>query len=272
MNLKILASREMVTLTDAWTEAQRPVFESIPEIKALYPKVVKVHVEVLHLKQEADAEEQIARLTEELEQLDDQHDQLIRALWGVLTANIEHLQALQPPRTEQAEHLRSVRDRLLPERLSHVMKSYLEESGFAAQSLAQLSASFRETLGAVPMFSGDSALELVLRWVEVGSRLGDAARRRGQLKTVSADAPSDFQCRVAWSQVVQRVLDLLEISDAPAASIAAIRNPVVEAVAAAERRAKERTRETASSTPSANGASASPATTPSVVAKEVNAA
>jgi hypothetical protein len=258
MNSRLFVLSELLPLTGAWVGDQRGIFLSIQEIAGLMPQVEEKHQAGLRVQEVTAAAELSAELTQALLQTDILHDRAIRAVYFGLTANIEDLRSLEPPRDEEANQLEQLRDRLLPDRLDFVQRSYPEETGNAARMLEQLTPRMRELLRSIPMKQG-TLLDSVLRWGALGARLGDLERQRSLVVTTPPDQPSEYEARLALAQVIDLVLTVLTMSKAPAASIAAIRNPVLEAIGAAERRAASTVK---SGTAATSGSTAAAASSP----------
>jgi hypothetical protein len=252
MDLRFLTSGEMVSVTEPWTGKLRPVFGSIEKIKAWIPDVESVHKAMLELDRALRVDETIEKLTERLAEVDRQHDDAIRTVFDILSGSIRFC-GLRG-RTEEAEGLKALLERLLPEGLSYVQRSYREEAGIAETMMAGLDEATRARLLAIPVCGG-TLLEVVLLWGALGKELAVLEDERSVLVANKALVAREKQVKLEWRRVVREVLRNLESVKGQPEAVLSIREPVIDAVAKAEARAARRAAKSAGSSGTAAGAS-----------------
>ncbi len=239
MRISILKLKEMIPGTAPWVGEQADQFKQIPEIAGLWPLVVEVHRQVLEAQIASEASAQIERLTGELEEADEAHDHMIRAIYFSLSAAIDYLLGLNPPRLEEAKRYEAVLSLLLPEGLSWVKKSFAEQSGNAATAVTMLTPELEAVLRKIPLLEA-STFHAVQAWGVRGAELGRLERLRSELQAILGAQVNFRQARLEWIRVVQKVLELLEFTRVPKAQVTALRQPMLDLIRKAEGRAAAR--------------------------------
>ena len=244
--LKHLNIDEMVAIVAPWVDEskRKGVFLSIPEIAPLHGKVLKAYEAVISIPQNKQTPTALATILEEETLVDARHDHLARAISLSLDARAELYLAGHPPDFARAARARDVSRKLFPSGLSIVNASLLAESGNTAR-VARLIRDeepwMHEFLGEIPAGAAPHTLrDVVEAWIATGARLAELEHARTELLAKEATKPegslSPQAARSLWLRVVSQVLSNLELSEAPAEYIEAIRRPVLRASERAERR------------------------------------
>lgn len=241
MNIRILPLSQMVPLSSAWMNEHKAIFLSIEAIAGVWPLIKKVHEEALQVRAATRKGATLARMQQELFFIDLRHDRAIHVIFYGIEAEIAWCYVETEPDLERAERLASLRQAILPDGIAWTQSSYLEESGNAERVISQLDDSARALLATVPIGRG-TLLDVVNRWGTLAARLGDLQRRRSLVADAVEAAPNDYATRMNWIRVVNSILSLLELSTAPADAIKTIRQPLIDAVAAEQRREATRQR------------------------------
>jgi len=244
--LKHLNIDEMVALIAPWVDEtkRKGVFLAIPEIAPLHGKVQKAHEAVLAIPQSKTPPSALAAILEEETVVDARHDHLARAISLSLDAASELCLSEDPPNFARAARCRDIARKLFPTGLTIVNASLLAESGNTAR-VARLVRE-EETwianfLHDIPSGStGCSLRHIVESWIATGERLAELEHARTELLAKEAAKPegslSPQAARSLWLRVVSQILSNLELSEAPAEYIEAIRRPILRASERAERR------------------------------------
>ncbi|HVK64554.1 MAG TPA: hypothetical protein VM694_08770 [Polyangium sp.] len=244
--LKHLNIDEMVAILAPWVDEtkRKSVFLSIPEIAPLHGKVLKVYEAVITLPQTKATPTALASILEEETLVDARHDHLARAISLSIDARAELYLAGHPPDFARAARARDISRKLFPTGLAIVSASLLAESGNTAR-VARLIRDeepwMYEFLGEIPAGAPPHTLrDVVDAWIAAGARLAELENARTELLAKEAAKPegmlSPQAARSLWLRVVSQVLSNLELSEAPAEYIEAIRRPVMRASERAERR------------------------------------
>src|SRR5512145_2979777 len=121
MALKQMRLEEMVQISAPWVakkSAARALIESEPALAVVLPKLEAAHQACIALQPRVDRPE-LAALTAEAQEVDQQHDLLVRGIHGALTS----IATFSP----QAQRLLELRDTLLPEGLGQVRLTFRAE-------------------------------------------------------------------------------------------------------------------------------------------------
>lgn len=242
--LRYLEVGEMLAVSETWLGAQRPAFESIPEIKALIGKIDEGHTALTHARpsEPTTTDPAVAAIATEQRALDIRHDHALRAVYYAHEALAEHLLAQDPPEVELATAVRAACARILPDGLSGTIASYQAESGNAARAL-EISASDPEIKSALALIHVTKKVggrDLLEQWAAIGARLG-ALEQDKSAATVEAGAAIDpraplLKARNGWINIVSSVLRVLHHAREPAAAVDMIRRSVTEPAAKAAKR------------------------------------
>ncbi|HSN98221.1 MAG TPA: hypothetical protein VLS89_07980 [Candidatus Nanopelagicales bacterium] len=236
--LKHLNPDEMVGLTTPLVgkTKRRATFLSIPEIAPLHAKVVQCHKAMLAVRPaKAATSPELQAVVAEGSRVDKRHDHLARAIFSNLEGHEELCLGAEPSDTARAAACAEARKRLFPNGLQIVNVSPLAESGNATRIGKLLDEDPRlvELLKSIPSTSKATLFDTVQRWTKAGREVGKLDRDREELEAKLAAAPAAgprFQeARGLWLRVISGVLSALELSDAPAEAIEAIRGPILRA-------------------------------------------
>jgi len=244
--LKHLNIDEMVALIEPWVDKTRlqPTFLSIPEVAPLHGKVMQAWEVTLAVRPKLSTSPELAALDAEAQVVDTRHDSFARGVSFTLEAHAAFALAADPPDPARASHCREVAAKLFPAGLSIVNASWLAESGNTAR-VARLiqkeDPTIAQLLTALPGHDKSTTLlDTVEAWIATGSRLAELEHARTALlakeATKTVNAATVQTARAQWFRVVSLVLSALEITDAPAEAVEAIRGPVLRASERAEKR------------------------------------
>lgn len=219
MALKNMSTAAMISLTKPWVTGGHPERElllSFEETKALLGRVGMAHEGLLNVQPRSDG--RLAVLSGRQTELDVRHDDLVRAIHGLLT----HL-ALAERAPEARQRLSTLRDELLPTGLSLVQRSYRDEAGEGALLRARLSATQKKALRAIPLPNGTLA-DLVQEYLETAEALGTLEDEKAVLaqKSSGPSAAEVLNVRNVWIRTVNALLGLLDLVPIDAAAKASL--------------------------------------------------
>jgi hypothetical protein len=239
MALKRLRTEEMVAVTSTWVDrahADRQALDAVPALATLLPELDAawqgLHVTYAAGPGTARRQELQGRQRE----LDVEHDDVLRGIWFYLQS--QWFITREPTGRTTLERLR---DRLLPEGLLAVNKSYREEAGQAELAGSRLTDSDRALLSSMAMHDGRTLLDLVNRWLALGAELGALDRER--VGDIRDDVPRPVEARAAryrWIRTMSAIRDVAALVAAQDAMIQTILARIDEAERVAERRAAGR--------------------------------
>jgi hypothetical protein len=211
MVLRLLTAEEMVAISAAWVmadEAGRAAIEKVPLLAALLPSMEKVHSAIFALR--AKEPSGLGTLRERENETDARHDALVHVIFDSLTM----LSTVSP----QAQELRSLRDKLFPEGLSHTKKSYRGEVGHAALVASQMDDATRAKLKAVALHEG-TLLDYYDRWQAAAKQLDDLEEERATLTKTSPSVAFELRAaRNAWVRMTRVLLTNAEVAGIDAAT------------------------------------------------------
>ncbi|HWN66110.1 MAG TPA: hypothetical protein VNM90_00655 [Haliangium sp.] len=150
--------------------------------------------------------------------LDLEHDDVLRGIWFYLQSQV--CLAREPAERQEVERLR---DRLLPEGLTAVNKSYREEAGQAELAASRLTEHDRALLQAMVMRDGRTLLDLVQRWVELARQIGELDRERAG--DVRDEVPRPAEARAARHRWIRTVIAMRDV-----AGLVAAQNPAIQEI------------------------------------------
>jgi hypothetical protein len=255
MALKHLELEEMVALTNPWVGNSGALIGAVSEVAGLHPQIKAAHAGVVAVQASADGGDPVVvAISREEAEVDDMHDNAVRAVWYGTTAAAAFASAHGPKGAADAKRWLALRDRLLPDGLQATQRSYLGEAGAARKVSAALNDEIRGELESISVGAGGTVAAAVALWCRHGARLGELERQKSAAG--AAVTPTGiFAARNQWISVVSTVLGILELSTAPADAIEAIRRQIVEASErAAARYAMDKSEPAAPSTPPAPAA------------------
>lgn len=229
MGLNMLESAEMVEVSAPWVtpeEAARAAIEKYPSLAGLLPQLEKVHGNLfaLHAKEPSG----LASLRQRELQVDARHDSYVHLIYDSLT--------LLAKVASDGEDLLALRDRLFPEGLSHVRKSFRAEAGHAALVDSQMDDTLRAkmktiVLHQITLFDGYQ------QWQSAAKQLGALEEERAHLTMTSPSLASELRtARYAWVRVAKLLLANAEVAEIDKATDELLFSPL----RAAERAAASR--------------------------------
>lgn len=238
MAIRIFTTQLMVLFSGRWLdpEGERPILERYPLTSALLPRLAQTHAKLIAF-QRATFETQgaIAKLQERQAELDALHDRKMRGVFNMLTALAE-----LSDKPNLAAHYLDLRDKLLPEGLRAVTRSYLEEAGEAVLLQGRLDAPSIQALTAIPTPDGH-LYQYVEAWMLAATEIGKLERERLELtKKAPPDdtTPADVvRARNEWIRIVHAIRANLLLDDAKPEDIEAVFRHLDQAEAKADRRA-----------------------------------
>jgi hypothetical protein len=157
---------------------------------------------------------------------------VLRGIWFYLQSQVF---IAREPRERQ--EIARLRDRLLPEGLTAVNKSYREEAGQADLATRRLTERDRELLQSMVMRDGRTLLDLVNRWLELAVQIGLLDRERAG--DVRDEVPTPAEARAARHRWIRTVSTMRDVAALVAADDPAIQE-ILARVAAAEQVADRR--------------------------------
>lgn len=207
MSLNNLTTETMVILSDILLhpKKRRGYLTALPLLVPLIPVLQAAHDNLLAKQKTTSAlEAELADLQEEQARRDKRHDRKIRGSHTVLTGFAE-----QTDNPELARRVLDLRDRLLPNGISAVTRSYVDEAGDAQRLPSRLDPASRELLAALPTADGPLA-DHVNAWLEEAAQIGALEERRLQIKEqlASGDRPTAAEvvaARNAWIRAVRAI-------------------------------------------------------------------
>lgn len=230
MALKRLTSGEMIHTTLTWVDTRHrhhQLLAAVPEVVGLLSHLGRAHKGLLDCQPTANP--QAAGLARTAEELDSQHDDLVRGGYAVFAA-LGHL-ADSPSDREQWLQLR---DRVFPEGLAVVSRSYTDEAGQAALAMARLTADDKKLLKSVA-FGKTTLLHIIERYGQVAHKLGETATAQHTPAGTPSRADS-MAARNQWIRVVNAVLAAIEMVEGNADLLREVVAPLREIERRADRR------------------------------------
>ena len=205
MALKRLTSGEMIHTTQTWVDRKHrhhQLMMGVAEVAVLLPHVERVHLALLALQPTVDP--QAKSRSRILEELDAQHDDMVRAIYYLFLAQIYLSQV-----TAERELWQRLCDTVFPDGLMVVKRSYADEAGQATLAYSRLSAEDKKQLKTL-VLGKESMLVLIERYVQVAQKLGEAATVHYQ-PTVQPSRADAATARNQWIRVVNAVLAAIDM-------------------------------------------------------------
>jgi hypothetical protein len=206
MALKLLTAEEMVAISAAWVMADqegRAALMKIPVLAALAPNLEKTHATLAALLLKASPN--ISAISQKENEIDAKHDALVRGIYGTLT--------MLAPVSDDCDELLALRNILLPEGLVHAQFSYRGEAGHVAAVVARLDDALKARLKAIAVHK-KTMLDLVLRWADYGTQLGQMEDERARLSTSSPSLAGELHsARIAWMRLAKALMANAKLAD-----------------------------------------------------------
>jgi hypothetical protein len=170
--------------------------EKIPLLALPFPDSEKAHNGIVSLRTKEPPK--IRAILQKEGDLDARHDDLVRGIHGAMTA--------MAPLTADREKLLAVRDKLLPDGLSHTELSYRGEAGHCAVIASQLDDAMKARLRAITIHK-KTLLDLATVWLDTGSQLGQLEDERARLTEGAPSLGADMQkARLEWMRVMKALM------------------------------------------------------------------
>lgn len=256
MGLRRLTSGEMTHTTATWVDPRHrhhQLLAAAPEVAVLLPHLTKAHKNLLSCQPSMPI--QSATLAQKADELDAQHDDLVRGVHALFSA----LTFLSASPTDRQEWL-ALRDKLFPEGLSVVSRSYADEAGQAALAMARLTADDRKRMKSMT-FGDGNLLALVDQYGLVARKLGDAATAKATPAAAVSSRADSAAARNQWIRLVSAILAAIEMTDASADIVREVVSPLRELLRRADRR-RAPTDSTPAPSPAPSGAPTFPPSAP----------
>jgi len=218
MAFTVLSIADMIAVTESWLdpEQQRPTLESIPELSGNLMMLDRAHEQLVASRAHRGTHaERYEELTERLEELDDVHDRMAKALYN----GLEVLSLIEGDSVTGQTYM-SVRELLFPDGLSINAASWRSESVNAAvvsESIDDEVTGILETA----MLGRTSCADIAERWLDSADSLGDVLGERADIVTESDKVddetdgdlvPADERkARIFWVRAVNSFVSMLEL-------------------------------------------------------------
>ena len=211
MALKWLTAEEMVAISSGLIGAGEPgrtAMEKIPLLALPFPDSEKAHNGIVSLRTKEPPK--IRAILQKEGDLDARHDDLVRGIHGAMTA--------MAPLTADREKLLAVRDKLLPDGLSHTELSYRGEAGHCAVIASQLDDAMKARLRAITIHK-KTLLDLATVWLDTGSQLGQLEDERARLTEGAPSLGADMQkARLEWMRVMKALMANAKLAEIDSAT------------------------------------------------------
>lgn len=236
MALRNLTVEEMVALSAGWVgagNAAHRLLKSHTRLVALLPDLERVHNAIYSVTPQL-LDPRKAELSQRAVALDARHDQIVRGIYGVLTA--------YAPLAEDASESLELRDALIPGGLSAVTQiSFRGQAGYASLLRDRLTPELRKRLKAFSLPKG-SLLDRVETWLETAQKLGELEEERARIE--ASEGPSlgrqTVEARNLWIRVVNAFLSLAALADLDSKDDLILLGPLRDAEARADARSLRR--------------------------------
>lgn len=235
MALRGLTTQTMVTVSARWLDPnqERPILQRYPLSRALLTHLSTAHARLIEFQRRSTTnEETLQKLSERLAVLDDRHDRILRGAHGMLTS----LAALADT-DERAAYYLDLRDKLFPDGLRGVSRSYVDQAGEVMLLEGRLDDQSAFALRSILTPNG-SLYGHVQTLIDIGREMGrlEAERTklgRGSEQTTRADVA---RARNEWIRVVTALRASVALDSVSAEDLDRIFRHLDEAEAKADRR------------------------------------
>ena len=251
MSLKALSTQTMIMLTEPLLDPkrERKLLLGMPLTASLVPVLEKSKKNLIDTQRTGSAAvTALAALTREAAGVDALHDRKVRGILGLLT----DLAALADAPAEAQRYL-DLRDRLFPEGLRIIGRSYRDEAGEARLARKRIDPATKKALQKIPAAGGKMLLAEVEGWLKAADQLGEIEDRRAELdQQIAAEGTGQSEAvgaRNDWIRAMRALETNLELE--PKATDA-IRKRLLGGLHDADAKAERRV---ASATPPADGPS-----------------
>jgi hypothetical protein len=242
MSRKRLNTNEMLHLSGEWVDPQSPAHQAIRATIDLAPNLARLqaaHQDLATSAQPTALNPRLFEIIKEETDLDDRHDDIIRGIYGLLTATAALLGS------DDGQSYITLRDQLIPDGLSSVQKSYIAEAGQAAQLAWRLTPEIHAQLNKIFVGPINEQIRLgvyIEEWIEVAQRLGTLENEKARLGTSSDSTTSTgtnlITSRNKWTRTVNLFVAIAEATELDEATDRLIFGPLRAAEAKAARRGR----------------------------------
>jgi hypothetical protein len=217
MSRKRFTTNEMLQLSADWTNPDSDAHKAIlasTDLAPSLPRIKTVHIDLASAAQPTALNPRLFEIIKEQTDLDDRHDDIIRGVYGFLTATAALLD------NQDRVALITLRDLLIPDGLSSVQKSYLDEAGQATQLEPRLTPEIRAQLKKInvgPKNKNHTLNEFIDEWIQLGKQLGTLEKEKALLAPTQSDSPSTGMNLVAarnkWLRAVNLFIAIAEAAE-----------------------------------------------------------
>jgi hypothetical protein len=223
-------TEEMGELSKPWvtegTDARAAIVKT-PMLVPLSPNLQAAHAGIVAVAAQSNDPE-LRQLSAQSQQLDVQHDDLVRGMYEALTTLSKMSKSGGP--------MLLLRDQLFPEGLRHNKKSHLAEAGHAAAVAASMTDEVRARMKAIPLGDG-TVCDLYDQWQGVSGQLGAVQGQIARLKQPSKSLAAQIQsARREWIRWARILMSTAENAGVSAETEAVLFAPLREAQQRADAR------------------------------------
>ena len=238
MSLKALSTQTMIMVTEPLLDAKRDrkVLLGMPLTASLVPVIERSLKNLVDTQRTGSAAvTELAKLSKEGAEVDALHDRKLRGVNGLLT----NLAELADDPAESKRYL-DLRDRLFPDGLRGIGRSYRDEAGEARLARKRIDPATRKALQKIP--AGGTTLQAeVEAWLRAADRLGELEDRRGELdRQISAEGTGQADAARARNEWIKAMRALESNLDLEPKATDAIRERLLSALHEADAKAERR--------------------------------
>jgi len=241
MSRKRLTTSEMLFISAEWLNPESPAHKAIlasSDLAPTLPRLQSAHQELTSAAQPTALNPRLFEIIKEQTDLDDRHDDIIRGVFGILTATAALLGG-----TEGAQ-LITLRDHLIPDGLASVQKSYGAEAAEAALLASRVTPEIRAQLD--KFYIGPKSAQHKLsgyldEWIQLGAKLGALETEKSRLHSNDSNTTTGVtlvSARNKWIRTVNLFLAVAEASELEYEIERVVFGPLQAAEAKADRRAR----------------------------------
>lgn len=241
MSRKRLATNEMLFISAEWLKTDSPAHKAIlasTDLAPTLPKIQSTHQELSNAAQPIALNPRLFEIIKEQTDIDERHDDIIRGVFGLLSATAALLGA------PESAPLLALRDQLIPEGLASVQKSYSAEAGEAAQLASRLTPEIRSQLDRFyvgPKSAQHKLTTYLDEWIQLGAKLGSLEIEKSRLnsnESTTATGAALVNARNKWLRTVNLFLAVAEASELDPETDALVFGPLRMAESRADRRSR----------------------------------
>lgn len=205
MALGWLSFQEMAVISGPWVSqgsAVRAAIEKAVALAALLPPLQQAHSTIVELRGKDTP--QLQALSQREAEVDAKHDAYVRLMYNALTVLADG--------ADNGHELLDLRDKLFPEKLKHMHKSYRGEVGHAVLVAQQMDDAMLARLKAVQLHD-KTLFDMYTGWQGTATELGSLEDERAHLsQTVPSAGKEITLARRNWIRVVKAFLACADIA------------------------------------------------------------